>query len=108
MSRAKGNIAEDSACDYLTAHGYQIIERNFYAKTGEIDIIVSRDEVLHFVEVKSGNSFEPVYNITPGKLRKIIKTAQFYMKKNGIDPVFSIDAIIVSNGEIEFLENVTL
>ena len=100
MSRAKGNIAEDSACDYLTAHGYQIIERNFYAKTGEIDIIVS--------EVKSGNSFEPVYNITPGKLRKIIKTAQFYMKKNGIDPVFSIDAIIVSNGEIEFLENVTL
>ncbi|HFU74343.1 MAG TPA: YraN family protein, partial [Helicobacteraceae bacterium] len=50
MSRAKGNIAEDRACDFLRERDYTIIERNFYTKFGEIDIIVLKEQVLHFVE----------------------------------------------------------
>jgi putative endonuclease len=36
-----------------------IIETNFYAKKlGEIDIIAKKDNIYHFCEVKSANSFE--------------------------------------------------
>jgi hypothetical protein len=54
MSRKLGNIAEDIAYEYICDLGYQIIERNFTLQGGEIDIIAVKDEVLHFIEVKSG------------------------------------------------------
>jgi len=105
-TRKIGNRAEDKACKYLTEHGYRIIERNFYSKFGEIDIIAYKDDVLHFIEVKSGNNFEPVYNITPSKIKRIVKTAQYYMKLNKLDPVFCIDAVIVKDG-VEHLVNIS-
>ena len=87
-----------------------ILERNFFArKLGEIDIISSRDNVLHFIEAKSGKAdFDPVYNITPSKLRKIINSTHYYMKTKNLDVAFSIDALIIRHGEVEFIENVTL
>ena len=109
MSRAKGNLAEDKATLYLENIGFLIIERNFYSRFGEIDIIVSKDEVLHFVEVKSGLDYESaILNITNSKLTKIIKTAQVYMKKNSLDVDFVFDAVIVTPKKIEFIENITL
>jgi len=105
-TRKIGNKAEDRACEYLQNKGYEIIERNFYSKFGEIDIIAYKDGVFHFVEVKSGTSFEPVYNITPAKIKRIVKTAQYYIKLNKIDPVFCIDAVIVKDG-IEHLVNIS-
>ncbi len=75
MSRAKGNLAEDTACGFLYDNGFTIIERNFYSRFGEIDIIATKDEVLHFIEVKSGLDYESaIQNITPKKLSRLIKT----------------------------------
>ncbi len=109
MSRAKGNIAEDKACDFLYEKGFTVIERNFYSRFGEIDIIVSRDEVLHFIEVKSGLEYESaVLNISPKKLNKFIKTVHVYMKKNALDIDFQIDAVIITPQAITLLENITL
>ena len=105
-TRKKGNIAEDMACEYLKNKGYKIIKRNFYCKFGEIDIIAYKDEVFHFIEVKSGKTFEPVFNITPSKLKRIIKSAQYYIKLNGIGSAFCIDAIIVKDG-IDHLVNIS-
>ena len=56
MSRQKGNLAEDTACGFLYDNGFTIIERNFYSRFGEIDIIATKDEVFHFIEVKSGKA----------------------------------------------------
>ncbi|MBA1432987.1 MAG: YraN family protein, partial [Epsilonproteobacteria bacterium] len=39
MSRAKGDVAEERACAYLLENDYAIVERNFYSRFGEIDII---------------------------------------------------------------------
>jgi len=105
-TRKIGNIAEDKACQYLTQKGYKIIERNFYTKFGEIDIIAYKDEVFHFIEVKSGKTFEPVFNITPVKLKRIINSAKVYIKQNKIDSAFCIDAIIVKDG-IEHFVNIS-
>lgn len=109
MSREKGNIAEEKACLFLLERGFSIIERNFYARFGEIDIIASKDDVLHFVEVKSGEDYElAIQNITATKLSRLIKTANVYMKKNTLDTAFTFDAVIVTPQEIEIVENITL
>ena len=109
MSKSKGNYFEDKASDYLSSNGYLIIERNFYAKKlGEIDIIAKKDEVYHFVEVKSGESFEAVYNITPSKLHKLLRSVQYYLKYKDLDVDYCIDAMIYAGEELEILENITL
>ena len=109
MSKAKGNLAEDKACQFLDENGFMIVERNFYSRFGEIDIIASKDEVLHFIEVKSGLDYESaIQNITPSKLRKFIKTVNVYIKKNALDVNFMIDAVVITPKNIEIIENITL
>ncbi len=105
MSRAKGNIGEDKACSFLEECGFTIVDRNYYSRFGEIDIIATKEDVLHFIEVKSGD-YNPIYKITPSKISKILKTADIYRQKKRIDMDFCLDAIIV-NEEIELIENIT-
>ncbi len=106
MSRELGDFAEERAINYLQDFGFLVIDRNYYSRFGEIDIIATKNKVLHFVEVKSGN-YNPIYQITPKKLLKIQKTAQIYMSKKRIDMDFCIDALIITE-KIEFIENVTI
>lgn len=109
MSRAKGNIAEERAAVFLYDAGYSVLERNFYSRFGEIDIIAAKEDVLHFVEVKSAEDYElAIQNITPRKLSRLIKTAQIYMNKNSFDGTYGFDAIIVTPLSVEMLENITL
>lgn len=108
MSIKKGHQAEDLAKIYLQEHNFRIIERNFYSRFGEIDLICVKDKTLRFIEVKSGVGFDPIYNMTKSKLSKIIKTSLLYMKKNKLDMPYCFDLLLVRDGEIEFLENITL
>jgi len=110
LNRLIGNQNEDLALDFLESEDFSIVARNYYArKLGEIDIIAMRDGVLHFVEVKSGQKdFDPIYNFTPSKQRKMINSAYYYMKEHNLDMVFSLDLIVVRWGEVEFLENITM
>ncbi|MCW8895573.1 YraN family protein [Sulfurimonas sp.] len=109
MSREKGNQAEDRADEFLLNLGFSIVERNFYSRFGEIDIIALKDEVLHLIEVKSGLDYESaIQNITPKKLSRLIKTGHVYMKKNSLDVDFVYDAVIVTPKKVEIVENITL
>lgn len=109
MSRYKGNLAEDKAVEFLSENGFVVVERNFYSRFGEIDIIVIKDEVLHFIEVKSGLDFESaIQNITPKKLSRLIKTGHVYMKKNSLDVDFVYDAVVVTPKAVDIVENITL
>ena len=106
-----GDQSETLATQFLEQEGFVVLERNYFArKLGEIDIIAQQEDVIHFIEVKSGKSetFDPVYNVTPAKLRKVINSAQYYLKVKQLDLAFSIDALIVRGDEVEFIENVTL
>ena len=53
-----GDSGEDFAARILEESGYQIIERNYSTRYGEIDIIAFRDGVLHFIEVKTRTGME--------------------------------------------------
>jgi len=105
----KGKYYETKAVEFLYSKGFTIIEQNYYAKKlGEIDIIVQKDGVYHFVEVKSGETFEAVYNITPQKLYKLYRAIDFYLKAKNLDVAYCIDAVIFAQEELEYLENITL
>lgn len=107
---SKGNESESVATKYLKKNGYNIVERNYYArKLGEIDIIASKNKILHFIEVKSANAdFDPIYNITPSKIKKVINSAYYFQKERKLDMPFCIDALIIRQEKIDFIENITL
>jgi putative endonuclease len=106
-SKAKGEKAELLAIEFLKNHNFQIIKHHFYCKGGEIDIIAYKDNVYHFIEVKSGKN-EPIYNITPTKLKRIIKCVNFFLLKHKITLAYQIDAIVIKDNNIEIIENITL
>ncbi len=108
MSRTVGNLAEDKAVRYLKGMGFEIVDRNFYSKFGEIDIVALKDKVVHFIEVKSGKNFDPIYAVTPKKLDKILKTVSYYILKKKVNSEIVIDALIIKGDDVELLENITL
>ena len=86
----KGVLGEEKAAKYLVSHGYEIVDRNFRMRGGEIDIIAlgkTREEkdTLVFVEVKSlpHGSLELLsHELNSVKQQKIIKTSKCYLQKH--------------------------
>ncbi|MDR0664225.1 MAG: YraN family protein [Helicobacteraceae bacterium] len=108
MSRSKGFAIEKQACEWLVKRGFEIIDRNFYEKFGEIDIVAAKEGVTHFIEVKSGENFDPIHAVTPAKLAKVIKTAESWLQKRRCNSPFLIDALLARKNEFELIENVTI
>ena len=108
MSRKIGSYTEQIAIKWLMKQGCQILDCNVYSKFGEIDIVAKKDGILHFIEVKSGTTFEPIYNITPTKLTKLIRTIQVYLKRYKLDMPYQLDALIVKGNQCEWIENITI
>ncbi len=81
----KGVFGEDKACSFLLSKGYEIIERNFRVRNGEIDIIALKGEYLVFVEVKSfldGDIDTLAQELNEKKQKKIIKTSKIFLEKH--------------------------
>lgn len=79
-----GDRGEDFAAELLANSGYQIIERNYTVKGGEIDIIALKDGVMHFIEVKTRTGIEygyPSDSVTETKQQRIRKAARVYLSK---------------------------
>lgn len=88
-----GNFGEDAACKFLQQSGMNIIKRNFYCRSGEIDIIAKDGGTIVFVEVKTRKSAEfgtPGEFVNYRKQEKIISTALFYLGNNDTDMRFDV------------------
>ena len=81
-TKETGNAGEDKAASYLIKKGYEIIQRNYRTRRGEIDIIAKKDELLVFVEVKTlpnGNAELLSHVLDQRKQKRIIKTAKCFL-----------------------------
>lgn len=80
-----GDKGEQKAFDFLLNTGYSVIDRNFRTKSGEIDIICKKDNILVFVEVKTlpkGNLELLSHVLNVRKQKRIINTAKCFLKNN--------------------------
>lgn len=79
-----GRLGEDAAIQYLMTGGYRILCRNFRCRAGELDIVASKGDVLHFIEVKTrrGNAFgHPAESVTDRKIGCMKGAACRYMSE---------------------------
>jgi putative endonuclease len=99
-SRNLGAIAEDVAAAFLSENGYTVLERNYITPCGEIDIILTIDDILVFVEVKArwGRGCGlPQEAVTIRKQRQILRTAQWYLQKKGwLDREMRFDVLAIN------------
>ncbi|MCB5251646.1 MAG: YraN family protein [Candidatus Cloacimonadaceae bacterium] len=78
------HTGEDLAANYLIRKGYNILERNYRIKGGEIDIIAQNDNTLIFVEVKTRKKHSmklALMNISYNKQKRISLTAERYINQ---------------------------
>ena len=78
----RGKEAEAGACRFLESKGFTILERNYFSRYGEIDIIAQGEEFLIFAEVKARGEktlAQPKESVTRSKQQKIIRTAKMYL-----------------------------
>lgn len=109
-NRAVGTKYEQIAAQYLQKNGYQILQKNFRCKIGEIDLIAKSEDYLCFIEVKyrSGTSRGyPAEAINLNKIRRITRTAEFYMLLHKIpqDTPCRFDAVVILEDEISLIKN---
>ena len=99
----KGKKGEQMAAEYLISKGYRILETNWRAGKLEVDIIAIDADMLVFVEVKTRASSafgEPEVFVDIAKQRHLIRAANIYIGKSGIDKEvrFDIVSVILSEG----------
>lgn len=107
-----GKLGEEMAVKHLANKGYQILEVNYRFGRDEVDIIVQKDLVIVFVEVKTReNNYlgEPEEAVSKAKQKRIIKVANHYMIDNELELEgrFDIVAIIINQKtqQINHIEN---
>ncbi len=97
-SRSIGDIGEDFVCGYLKENGYDILERNFTIRGGEIDIVASQGDKIAFVEVKTrkvGALTSGEAAVTYTKKQRLIKTARVYIARKHIRAFCRFDVAVV-------------
>ncbi len=104
-SRSIGNVGEDAVCEMLTRHGYEILDRNFTVKGGEIDIIAKKNGAVAFVEVKTRkpsplSSGEEAVN--DNKKRHLIYAAERYLQRldEPVNARFDVAAVELDGSKV--------
>jgi putative endonuclease len=95
----KGTIGENVAATYLLQNGYTILYRNWRFKHWEIDIIASKENKLHFVEVKTRTSKKfgnPEEGVNEKKMSSLKKGAEEYLFQNQQWGFIQFDVIAVT------------
>ncbi|MBR6892233.1 MAG: YraN family protein [Bacteroidaceae bacterium] len=107
-----GQNGEELAADYLMKQGYRILHRNWNLHKGcELDIVATKDNQLHFIEVKTRSRVSDVYGrpeqaINDAKLRNIVRAIYRYQNIYHLDMDMHIDAIgVVYHSEQDYTIN---
>lgn len=109
--RGLGKYAEDLIARHLDQRGWQIVQRNYHCRWGEIDLIARDKGCLVFVEVRArrGDAFgTAAESITPRKAARLLASAQTYLEQNELeDAPWRIDVAaldLTPRGQIRRLE----
>lgn len=78
VRRSLGRLGEQLAAEHLVRRGFQILERNYRTRWGELDIVAFDGRTIAFCEVKTrrltpgaGSPFEAVRTLKRSQVRKM-------------------------------------
>ena len=80
-----GAWGEDLVAEWYCKRGYEIVERNWRCRQGEIDIIASRDSVLVICEVKTRATADfgsPALAVDANKQQRLRRLAAHWLSEN--------------------------
>ncbi len=86
MSTETGRRAEQVTAEYLRKHGFTVVSQNWRTRWCEIDLVVQKDRIIYFVEVKyrrTTNFGGGLDYITQRKLAQMHFAAEFWMARHG-------------------------
>ncbi|WCL80868.1 YraN family protein [Saprospira sp. CCB-QB6] len=93
-----GILGEKMALEYLLAAGYQLKAKNWRYGRAEVDLIVFKDNVLIFVEVKTRKNAAfgpPELAVTSKKQQLLFEAAAAYMYAQNYEEEIRFDVIAI-------------
>lgn len=99
-----GNLGESIAAEFFRQKGFIVQDRNWSRKTGELDLVARRRDVLHIIEVKTIlcddfpgdlDVYGPEDNLHQHKISRVIRTAEWYVAKTVWEGEWQVDAVLV-------------
>lgn len=102
-----GSLGEDIACNFLETKGYEILDRNFWKKFGEIDVVCRKGKDLVFVEVKAvsragvpretvTDEHRPEDNVHRDKIKRVERAIAAYLQEKHIPDAQEWSLVLVT------------
>lgn len=105
----QGKKFEELAARFYIDNGFEVLERNWRAGHKEIDLIVRKDDIVVFVEVKSTYSKKfghPAERVDRKKIHNLTDCARQYIIAQKLDSVdLRFDVVTFANGQLEHFPN---
>jgi len=122
--RKRGDLGELIAAKFLMKQGFILIASNYWKPFGEIDLIVSKHNVVHFVEVKTiyGNTnvthetdeYRPEENFHEAKRKRMWRAITSYCEENKVSSwqadllAIIIDKATAKRVTIRYIQDIVL
>ncbi|UMB52872.1 YraN family protein [Lutibacter sp. A64] len=100
-----GKKGEELAAEYLLKNGYQILEKNWFYKKAEVDIIALKGETLAVIEVKTRSSDyfgNPQDFVNQKKIRLLVEAINQYITTKDLDVEVRFDIIAILKNQYTF------
>ncbi len=98
-----GQLGEQLAADHLLHRGFEIVERNYRTRWGELDIVAFDGRTLAFCEVKTrrlgpggGSAFDAVHRLKQARVRKMAGSWLIERTQRPFADIVRFDAIGVT------------
>jgi putative endonuclease len=105
---ALGRTGEDRSADWYSTRGYQIVERNWRSKAGEVDLVCARGDVVVFCEVKTRRTDRvgaPAEAVTRIKQLRLRRLAAEYLSRHVCGPCdVRFDVVAILGAELNVIE----
>jgi putative endonuclease len=102
-----GVAGEQAALDHYLNLGFDEVSRNWRCKVGELDLVLCRDDLLVFCEVKtrrSGGFSDGFDAITPAKIAKLRRLAELFLFDTELEPTsvrFDVASVCVDGSRAD-------
>ena len=103
-SRHVGKHWEQVAADYLRARGLVILERGYYCRLGELDVIALDSDTLVVVEVRyrsRRNYGSAIESVTWHKRQRILRATRHYLMRHPARAAMPLrfDIVAIDHGD---------